>query len=219
MEKNAKRQRMVKTHRDKFILVLALVLSVVICAIGLTAMGWRCYSQSWFGGIVVCGMGLIGSGLILASIIYLVLTPRKNVWTVGPLVISICTILVFFSAWRFREAWQDFRFRSNLEAYRDIVQLVESGEIQPDEHGFALLPEEYRHLSDCGGEIMIDSHNGVLRVFFFTYRDIYDDFAGYLYRSDNKVPQSDDFPNRPTPVRSWQWFREVEPHWFYCSNA
>jgi hypothetical protein len=66
---------------------------------------------------------------------------------------------------------------------------------------------------------MIDQTGGATRVLFFTYRDMFDDFAGYLYRSDDLVPQPDDFPARPNRLRPWQGFRDLQLHWFFVNNA
>ena len=66
---------------------------------------------------------------------------------------------------------------------------------------------------------MIDQTGGVTRVLFFTYRDMFDDFAGYLYRSDNLSPQPDDFSARPYRLRSWQSFIWLQSNWFFVNNA
>ncbi|MBA3532047.1 MAG: hypothetical protein H0T73_09030 [Ardenticatenales bacterium] len=115
--------------------------------------------------------------------------------------------------------WNKFFFRLNNHTFQAVVVMVESGEIQPDENHIAQLPPPYEYLSRCGGEIMIDQSNGITRVFFYTYRDMFDDFAGYLYRSDFNPPQKNDFEERTNRLRSWSWFEQLRPYWYFCTNV
>ena len=110
--------------------------------------------------------------------------------------------------------YTEIKFFLNQDEYNDVIQLINDKQIQPGDTGFALLPKHYTHLSRCGGEVMIDQKDNVTRVLFFTYRSAWDDFRGYVYRSDDNLPQDNDFADRPNRLRSWKYCKII----FFCKN-
>lgn len=188
--------------------------------------------SAWFGGVLIVitavsriwitapddspttslidGMQFILVAFILASLLYMVVRAGDGTGTaVLPLFINISTFIII-SFVPFSTLWQEFRFQSHWQNYLQVVQLVENGDLQPDALGFAQLPWQYRYLSADDGTIMIDAHDGVLRIFFFTKRVSPWNFAGYMYRADTNPPQSGEFNGR------WQQVVQKRPSWFYC---
>jgi hypothetical protein len=205
----------------KYLFFLATLLVCITLILG-TTLKWGpvCYFMQnlplaflplvvWF----FFGLSVVGSILYL---LFNLRTDRKFALWLLAANLSALLIVLFVPL---SDTHRHFIFQNNSGSYDAVVKLAEAEILQPDENGFAVLPDEYRHLSRCGGEIMIDNSNGVTRVFFFTFRDMFDDFAGYLYRSDDKTPQPDDFSNRPFPIRSWSWYKSLMPHWFFCDNT
>jgi hypothetical protein len=144
---------------------------------------------------------------------------HRRAWL--PLVINFGALLIVVVGLLTRPGYMyhELKFRWNQDRYDEVIRLVGEGRVQPDPDGFALLPPEYWFLSSCGGEIMIDMSGGVTRVFFFTYRDMFDDFAGYQYRSDNQPPERNDFSNRPNAYRGCGRIEQKRPYWFYCNHT
>lgn len=50
------------------------------------------------------------------------------------------------------------------------------------------MPAKYEHLSDGGGEIMIEKSGHGYNILFFTYRGILDGFSGFVYTESNQKP-------------------------------
>jgi hypothetical protein len=144
---------------------------------------------------------------------------QRRAWL--PLAINVGTLLTVATGFtmQIERTYDEFKFQRNQNSYQEIVRLVGEGRIRSNPDSFALLPQEYQFLSECGGEIMIDTSGGVTRVFFFTYRDMFDDFAGYEYRSDNQPPQRDDFSERPNALRGCGLIEQKRPFWFYCHHT
>ena len=104
------------------------------------------------------------------------------------------------------------RFQLHQTEYNEVVQLVESGVIQPDASGYAELPFRYRALTRDGNTVRINQNEGVTRIFFYTRRHSSQNFTGYFYRSDNNPPQAGEFEGR------WRYVDQERPYWFFCSS-
>jgi hypothetical protein len=119
----------------------------------------------------------------------------------------------------------DWRLQWNWNGYNQIVRLVEADEIVPKDTDncrgcyLAPLPSDLTHLS-CRGEIMIDKRGNVTRVFFFTHRGMFMEFMGYMYRSDDQLPQIDDLGRLSGFVheRNPGHCERKQPNWFFCSH-
>jgi hypothetical protein len=90
--------------------------------------------------------------------------------------------------------------------------MVENGELQSNDYGQVQLPPEYRYLSKGGGEIEVDTSDGVTSVLFYTYRGVLDNFSGNMYRS-NDTPPPEDFMGG-----DWAETTRKEPHWYFCAS-
>ena len=124
-------------------------------------------------------LGLVA--FIFGSLLYLLLKAGENVKIAAvPLVINVGTLLIIRFV-PFGSLWQELRFQSNMLRYEEVVQLVESGALQPDADGYATLPFRYRTLTNDGATIRIHTSDGVTRLFFYTNRHSAQNFSGYFY--------------------------------------
>jgi hypothetical protein len=159
---------------------------------------------------------LIMRGVLLVLIVGSVINLAFQIWHrwglgILPLAINLAVLATLWFV-PFTRLWLAREFRMNWEGYNEVIALVETGEIQPStRYGLATLPQEYCGLSrDC--EILIDTSDDVTRVFFFTFRGVLDNFSGYMYRSDDRPPDSLDFAG------DWHETEEVRPHWYWMSS-
>lgn len=158
------------------------------------------------------GMQFVLMAFILASLLYLFLRGHRLRLAAVPLVINVGTLIIVRLV-PFETTWQELRFQWHWSSYNEVVNLVEQGAIQPDEDGLAPLPARYRHLSQYEGKIQIERNDGVTGVFFFQSYHSPQNFSGYLYRSDDILPQAGKFSHR------WRHVVQKRPRWFFCAST
>ncbi len=150
--------------------------------------------------------------LIGGSLLYLLLGGRDGARLAAvPLIINVGTLLIVRFV-PFGGLWQEMRFQWHWADYNEVIRLVESGALQPDQDGFAQLPFRYRNLVQEGNAVRIQTHDDVTRIFFYGRRQSDANFSGYFYSSDNTPPQPGDFDGR------WRYIVQKRPSWFYCSS-
>lgn len=125
---------------------------------------------------------------------------------------SIFLILAVLLQWT--NSSIDFGFRWRLNEYKEIVRMVERGEFQPNQGGFATLPANFQWLSDSG-EIVILQREGFTTVIFFTQLDFPGEYYAIAYRSDDSIPTNfyDDRCDR-----GWRVQDDI-PQWFVCIST
>ncbi|MCE5170474.1 hypothetical protein LQV63_14255 [Paenibacillus profundus] len=74
------------------------------------------------------------------------------------------------------------------------------------------LPDDLRHLSRGGGEILVVRNGESLQVLFFTMRGLLDNFSGLVYVSEGEP----DVENLGTKIVKQ---RELGKHWFWISGT
>ncbi|HUM71227.1 MAG TPA: hypothetical protein PLK31_20545 [Chloroflexota bacterium] len=151
--------------------------------------------------------------LILASVVYVFVRAGEGVKvTAVPLVINIGT-LVILQLVPFAAIREEARYRYHAPNYQAVVQKVESGEWQPDASGTLLLPTPYRNLSADNGRFWIQRDGEVVTVFFLTEQQGFNQFAGYVYRSDGRPPQNEGFPGQ------WHTIIPKQSNWYFCVSG
>lgn len=150
--------------------------------------------------------------VLIWSIIHFTKNVRKLKYkALLPMVINlIALVIVIFVP--FTNIMLNLDFNLNLKDREKIVSMVQSGELKPEilyGQNLIQLPEEYKHLSKDGGEIVIEKDGDTLKIFFFTFRGILDNFSGFAYISDNsKLSQMDfngDFDQIIKKREHWFW--------------
>lgn len=183
-----------------------------VVLIGLTAVlqaGQSSRSGYWALPLVE-GMKFVLLALILASLLYLPFRSDRGVkWAALPLAINVGTLIIVQLV-PFTDLWETVRFQWRIGHYEAVVQLVEAGELLPNESGTILLPEAYRYLSADNGRIWVQTEGETTAIFFYTERNAPRNFSGYLYRSDNNPPQQGNFLGR------WRFVNQKRPHWYFC---
>lgn len=184
-----------------------------VVLIGITAVSnlFLDASHLWNNPILASlQLGLVA--FIFGALLYLLLKAGENVKVAAvPLVINVGTLLIVRFV-PFGTLWQELRFQGNMLRYEELVQLVESGALQPDADGYAALPFRYRTLTNDGDTIRISTGDETIRIFFYTSRHSEQNFSGYFYSSDNNPPQTGEFNGR------WRYVVQKRPYWFYCSS-
>ncbi len=184
-----------------------------VALVGVTAISriFTAYTFDLESNPLLDGLYFALIALILASFFYLTMRANGRVKQAAvPLIINLSTLLIVRFV-PFGGLWQDLRFEWNQARYQTVVQLVESGAIQPDEQGLARLPPQYRQLS-AGGVIKVDTSNGAAKILFLTAVSSPTNFAGYLYHADNAPPQPGEFDGR------WRYVAQQRPFWFFCAS-
>jgi hypothetical protein len=130
-----------------------------------------------------------------------------------PLLVQLASLVIVITV-PFTSIMLDLDFRLHLKKREEVVHKVISGELQPNvAHSSSLirLPREYGYLSKGGGEIMVERSGETIYVFFFTYRGVLDNFAGFMYRSDDSSPRDGDFGG--------DFFvkKRLRKNWYYTS--
>jgi hypothetical protein len=108
----------------------------------------------------------------------------------------------------------DFGFRWRLDGYKEVVQMVERGELKPDQGGFAILPADYQWLSDSG-EIIIINREDFTSVVFFTQIEFPGEYYAIAYRSDDSLPKNE---KDDRCDRGWRVQEDI-PQWFVCVST
>lgn len=179
---------------------------------GLTAIlqAGRSSQGGYWAQPLVEGLQFVLVALILASLFYLPFRAERGMkWAALPLAINVGTLIIVQLV-PFSDLWETMRFRWRISQYEAVAQMVEAGELVPDESGIVNLPEAYRYLSVDTGRIWVDTDGETKTIFFFTERNAPRNFAGYLYRSDNNPPQQGDFQGR------WRYVVQKQAHWYFC---
>lgn len=127
-----------------------------------------------------------------------------------PLAIQLITVLIVILV-PFTKIVVTFDFIVNLKAREKVVEMVQSGQIEPYvsyNDDLMLLPKQYEHLSK-GGRIIVD--DGTSKIFFFTFTGVLDNFSGFIY-SEHGPPQSNDFNGDFVEIE------KLRDHWYWAAS-
>lgn len=147
--------------------------------------------------------------LIFSSFLLLAASRNRRLAAM-PLIINLGTLLIVQTV-PFDGLWQEMSFRWRWRTYQEIAAKIEAGEVAVED-GLVTLPPQYRHVT-ADGRILIDRHDGITRIFFFTEWASSQRYAGYFYRSDGKPPQPDDFGGQ------WHYITRKRPYWYFCIST
>ncbi len=131
-------------------------------------------------------IGLAWLGFFIVSIFSLL--ELKKYKAIGrqslvPSLIQASAFLVVFYV-PFTALGINLDFKLHKVQREEVVERVNSGNLTPNvEHNSSLikLGNLYPALSAGGNEIVVEEHDGLKYLFFFTFRGILDSYAGFLY--------------------------------------
>lgn len=149
---------------------------------------------------------------MILSIVYFIRNVRKERYrSIIPFSISIITILIIWFV-PFTNIILEIDFKMNLKDREKVVSMIQTGELVPDisyNESLITLPKGYAHLSKGGGQVVVEREGEKLKVLFFTFRGILDNFSGFTYISDNSELQKGSFNADLHQVRkkkdNWYW--------------
>jgi hypothetical protein len=154
-------------------------------------------------------IGLVFLAGLISGVVYCVRNNRLA--ALMPITISIVTILiVWFVPFTGIALTQDFE--ANLKGREKVISIIQIRELSPNvSHNESLiaLPKEYAHLSKGGGEVVVERDGDTLKVFFFTFRGLLDNFSGFAYISDNTELYQGDFNG------DFQEIEKKKEHWYW----
>ena len=143
---------------------------------------------------------------------------KRNAWRVSSVPILVCAItLVVVLCVPFTQLWLKYKFLSQQGARDQVVQQILRGTLQPNvAHNRSLVSmgPNAPYVSLGGNEVIVEHHDGRTYVFFFTFRGILDNYAGFLYVPDGGDPAafSDLSETLSTEVV------KMADNWFYASH-
>ncbi len=138
---------------------------------------------------------------------------RKSLVPIGIQVIAF--LLVVYVPFTF--LWLKADYILNKEQRNVVVSQVLNGELTPNvEHNSSLihLNDNYSGVSRGGNDIVIENHEGLTYVFFFTFRGILDNYSGYLYVPKGGSPEKYSDLNE-TDVTE---IKHIENNWYLVSH-
>jgi hypothetical protein len=118
----------------------------------------------------------------------------------------------------FTSLWLRVNFASRKAERERIVHEVSEGTLTPNRVypngvGMISLPDQTSNISAGGNEIETAKRDGKTYVFFYTYRGILSNYAGFLYVPTGGDPSA--FENEDPPPMS----EKYDEHWFFVSHS
>jgi hypothetical protein len=129
--------------------------------------------------------------------------------------LSVCLVMTV----PFTDLWLQYDFRIRRNARERIVQEVLERKLGPALEDSRMpklvtLPRGAPRVSMGGNEILALMRDGKTYVFFFTYRGILRNYAGFLYVPTDGNPAA--FADLNEQSRTW--IDRYDEHWFFASH-
>ena len=105
----------------------------------------------------------------------------------------------------------------NKEQRERVVAKVLNGELQPNvKYNASLinLNAGYSGLSRGGNDIVVEDHEGLTYVFFFTFRGVLDNYSGYLYVPKGGSPEM----YGDLDESEFTQIKHIESNWYLVSH-
>ncbi|WP_428770155.1 hypothetical protein V1L52_12660 [Treponema sp. HNW] len=135
-------------------------------------------------------IGIIFLGSFVLSVVYAWDYRKRHRFCFVPLIIQIVTVFIIFFI-PFTRLWLKWNFLHYKEEREKIVEKVIAGELKPNvEYNGSLieLDSSFPLVSLGGNQIVVETNDGKPYVFFYTYRGILDNYAGFLYLPEGGDP-------------------------------
>ncbi|KZN48308.1 hypothetical protein [Pseudoalteromonas luteoviolacea] len=117
----------------------------------------------------------------------------------------------------FTMLWLKADFILNKELRELVVAQVLNGELKPNvSHNSSLinLGEEHIGLSRGGNDIVVENHEGLTYILFFTFRGLLDNYSGYLYVPSGGLPEKFRDLNEDDTTE----IKHIEDNWYLISH-
>ncbi|WP_434926070.1 hypothetical protein ACRWQN_10595 [Shewanella sp. HL-SH8] len=159
---------------------------------------------------------LLFIGCIISSLTCLLKFKAIGKKTFAPIGIQVAVFLLVIYV-PFTMLWLKVDYAINKEKRDVVVTEVLNGQLKPNvDHNSSLihLGENYRGLSRGGNDIVIENHESLTYVFFFTFRGIMDNYSGYLYVPEGGSPEKYSDLNETDSTE----IKHIENNWYLVSH-
>lgn len=146
------------------------------------------------------------------SLVYWIRNKKENPRASISLFINLFALLIVIII-PFNTIVLGLGFQLNYQKRATVVKMIEEGKLEEDTSGDILLPKEYRGLSKGGGRIYVEKYGETTAILFLTYRGLMENFSGYIYRSDNKQPDQNDFGGNFVKII------KLKDNWFWAVSG
>ncbi|WP_422124546.1 hypothetical protein DHX103_06925 [Planococcus sp. X10-3] len=148
--------------------------------------------------------------IFIVSVIWLV---KKKDWK--PFGLQIITILLLLLI-PFNQIALDRDFKTNKSERDEVIYKIQDGTFKPNvsyNPSLIHLPDQYEHLSNGGGDVVIENQDESYSVLFFTFRGVLDGFSGFVYSPNGKKPQSGSFGG------DFKEIVKLDEFWYFVSSS
>lgn len=131
-----------------------------------------------------------------------------------PFIIQLATLLLI-TLFPFQQVLLQIDFNKNKKERESVVSMVYQERLRPNvsyNDRLIELPEEFKHLSKGGGEIVVEKKKGNDFILFYTFRGVLDNFSGFIYSPTDQPPVQGDFASDLKEVK------KIEEHWYFISS-
>jgi len=172
--------------------VLFIATGTSLLALGTAALQWLIIDKiTEFLFLPLIGfIGIAFLGSFALSIMYAWDYRKRHRFCFIPLIIHIIAVLILFFV-PFTRLWLKWNFAYYKAEREKIVEMVITGELKPNvEYNSSLieLDSSFPLVSLGGNQIVVEMNDGKPYVFFYTYRGILDNYAGFLYLPEGGEP-------------------------------
>ncbi len=90
--------------------------------------------------------------------------------------------------------------------------MIEENQLSPNSNSdLIVLPSTQKSLSEGGSVLFTELSDNSFSILFYTNRGLIDNYAGFLFKSDNKNIQKTDYWGSTYKVKT------LKPHWFWIN--
>ncbi len=179
-------------------------------------IGGLVFFESLFGLFITDRLPVVGACIIFFTyIVFLVAIVRnlvnffkktkESIYQLGIYSLTIILVVVIY----FFNIERNLNFAVNYKAREEIVKMIENGRLRGK--GLISLPRKYKNLSKSG-KVEIVQDGDLLFVRFITYHPFPGEFEGFIYSSNDKVPEESLFFSKGANLEyerkalNWNWF-------------
>ncbi len=161
-------------------------------------------------------VGVFFIGCMISSLTCLLKFKTIGRKSLTPIAIQVAALLLVIYV-PFTMFWLKVDYAINKEQRGVVVTEVLNGQLKPNvAHNSSLinLDEHYSGLSRGGNDIVIEHHENLTYIFFFTFRGILDNYSGYLYVPEGGAPEKySDLDEAETTE-----IKHIESNWYLVSH-
>ena len=175
----------------------------------------------FYGPIMITGyLGLLI--LFIISIIYWVWQRNRAHRPFIPFIFSISTI-IFILYFPFNRLTLEVDFRLKLSEREKVIKMIIDKAIpyDLDKSSLVTIPIEYENLSAGSPNIIVENIDNSTCVFFYTFRGLTDNSAGFVYVPDEKIMTKFKVGQFSSSTIFYDPIEitKIADHWYFIANT